>query len=43
MQFENKNTIKIIDWGTSRQFDKDRLMKNKIGTPYYMAPEVVKR
>lgn len=33
--------IKIIDFGTSRKFDKNRLMSNSHGTPYYIAPEVL--
>lgn len=36
------NTIKIIDFGTSRRFEPNQLMKNSHGTPYYIAPEVLK-
>jgi calcium-dependent protein kinase len=35
------NTIKIIDFGTSRKFEPDKLMTNYHGTPYYIAPEVI--
>ncbi len=33
--------IKIIDFGTSRIFDKKSNMKAIHGTPYYIAPEVI--
>jgi calcium-dependent protein kinase len=38
--------IKVIDFGTSRVFDKDssnNKMMQKLGTPYYIAPEVLKK
>ncbi len=36
--------IKIIDFGLSRHDDKDfGIMKTKVGTPYYVAPEVLNR
>eukprot|EP01066_Platyproteum_vivax_P006551 Platyproteum_vivax@DN232_c0_g1_i1.p1 len=35
--------IKVIDFGTSRVFNPDRAMHQKLGTPYYVAPEVLKR
>jgi calcium-dependent protein kinase len=34
-------TIKIIDFGTSRVFDENQKMKQRFGTPYYIAPEVL--
>ena len=34
--------IKIIDFGTSKVFDPKKKMKQAIGTPYYIAPEVIK-
>ena len=38
--------LKVIDWGTSRQYnpnpDKKFNMTAKFGTPYYIAPEVLK-
>lgn len=34
-------TTKIIDFGTSRKFETDKLMSNFHGTPYYVAPEVL--
>ena len=37
--------IKIIDFGTSRMFDSQmgKKMHQKLGTPYYVAPEVLKK
>eukprot|EP00531_Pseudo-nitzschia_arenysensis_P018048 CAMPEP_0116125478 /NCGR_PEP_ID=MMETSP0329-20121206/5831_1 /TAXON_ID=697910 /ORGANISM="Pseudo-nitzschia arenysensis, Strain B593" /LENGTH=570 /DNA_ID=CAMNT_0003619519 /DNA_START=297 /DNA_END=2009 /DNA_ORIENTATION=+ len=36
--------IKIIDFGLSRHKDaNDGMMKTKVGTPYYVAPEVLRR
>ena len=36
--------IKIIDFGTSLLFDEDNdKLKEKIGTPYYIAPEVLSK
>lgn len=34
-------SIKIIDFGTSRGFDSSKKMKGFHGTPYYVAPEVL--
>jgi calcium-dependent protein kinase len=33
--------IKIIDFGTSNYFDKNTKLTLKVGTPYYIAPEVL--
>jgi len=35
--------IKIIDFGTSQFFDKDKKMNKRYGTPYYIAPEVIRK
>ncbi|EAR82072.2 calmodulin-domain kinase (macronuclear) [Tetrahymena thermophila SB210] len=35
--------IKIVDWGTSKIFEQDEVMVEKFGTPYYIAPEVLKK
>ena len=35
--------IKVIDFGTSRLFQKDKNMTQKFGTPYYIAPEVLRK
>lgn len=38
--FDGEN-ITIIDFGTSKHYSKEELMKKTIGTTIYMAPEVV--
>ena len=43
--FESKKenaVVKVIDWGTATEFDPKRMMTKKHGTPYYIAPEVLK-
>jgi calcium-dependent protein kinase len=35
--------IKIIDFGTSLVFDPSRTLDEKLGTPYYIAPEVLNK
>jgi len=35
--------LKVIDFGTSTIFEPKRKMNQKHGTPYYIAPEVLKR
>jgi len=35
--------IKVIDFGTSCAFEKGSKLKKKLGTPYYIAPEVLKK
>ena len=35
--------IKIIDFGTSLVFDPNRNLDEKLGTPYYIAPEVLNK
>jgi len=39
---DNYPLIKLIDWGGARYFSKEKKMKKIKGTPYYMAPEVLK-
>lgn len=36
-------TIKLIDFGTSRTFKPGQKLSEKTGTPYYIAPEVLKK
>lgn len=33
--------LKVIDFGTSRKFDSNTRMTKRLGTPYYIAPEVL--
>lgn len=33
--------LKIIDFGTSRKIHKNEKLHVKMGTPYYIAPEVL--
>jgi len=42
---EEGSPIKIIDFGLARQFNKsqDESMRTVVGTPYYIAPEVLQR
>jgi calcium-dependent protein kinase len=40
---KTKFKVKIIDFGTSQQFDKGTKMTERYGTPYYIAPEVLKK
>lgn len=35
--------LKVIDFGTSREFDPHRKMAQRLGTPYYIAPEVLEK
>ncbi|CAK84516.1 unnamed protein product (macronuclear) [Paramecium tetraurelia] len=35
--------LKIVDFGTSRVFETGYKMNQKLGTPYYIAPEVLER
>ncbi|CAD8087698.1 unnamed protein product [Paramecium primaurelia] len=37
------STLKVIDFGTSRKFDKNQNMSKRLGTPYYIAPEVLQK
>lgn len=34
--------VKVIDFGTAQKFDSSKKMNKVIGTPYYVAPEVLK-
>ena len=34
--------LKLIDFGTAQKFRPDQFMIQQYGTPYYMAPEMIK-
>ncbi|CAD8143599.1 unnamed protein product [Paramecium octaurelia] len=36
-----QSQLKVIDFGTSRKFDHQKAMSKRLGTPYYIAPEVL--
>ena len=42
LNFNDKLSIKVIDFGCSSFFDPEKLMTEVFGTPYYVAPEAVK-
>ena len=39
---EDNSQIKLIDFGTSTKYTEGKMEKTKLGTPYYIAPEVIK-
>ncbi|CAD8090357.1 unnamed protein product [Paramecium primaurelia] len=42
--FDSKTSddcLKIIDFGTAKQLEQNSQLKQKIGTPYFIAPEVI--
>lgn len=38
----DKFDIKIIDWGTAEKVEPGSTLKEKVGTAYYISPEVLK-
>ena len=40
-QFKKDPQIKVIDFGLASYFTESLAMNSRIGTPYYMAPEVI--
>lgn len=42
MLFTTKNTLKLVDFGSSQLFLPGKKLKIKHGTSYYVAPEVIK-
>ncbi len=41
LESANSSQIKLIDFGTSQVFEPAKPMKDRHGTPYYIAPEVL--
>jgi len=39
---DDEGKIKVIDFGTAMAFDPEKGMNNVLGTPYYIAPEILK-
>jgi calcium-dependent protein kinase len=39
----NSFEIKVIDFGLSRTFEPNKNMYSRMGTPFYIAPEVLKK
>ena len=37
------NTIKIADFGMAKLQEAGQLLRSHVGTPYYMAPQILKR
>jgi calcium-dependent protein kinase len=42
-QNKDFDQLKIIDFGTSLVFDTSKPLDEKLGTPYYIAPEVLNK
>lgn len=40
--FAEGNTVKVIDFGTSIEFTRDEKLNARLGTAYYIAPEVLR-
>ena len=40
--FTEDGILKIVDFGTSKVFDHTKILKQCHGTPYYIAPEVLR-
>ncbi|CDW73027.1 protein kinase domain containing protein [Stylonychia lemnae] len=43
LEAEDQWNVKVIDFGLSRYFSNDKKMCQRLGTPYYIAPEVLKK
>lgn len=37
----DKSVLKLIDFGLSCKFEKDQVLTTQVGTPYYVAPQVL--
>lgn len=43
LESDDQWNIKVIDFGLSRTFSSDKKLCQRLGTPYYIAPEVLKK
>ena len=43
MKLTSNSSVKVIDFGISTRIGGNEVLKNTFGTPYYMAPEVIKK
>ena len=39
---KNTNDLRLIDFGLSKAVEAETILKTKVGTPYYVAPEVLR-
>lgn len=39
----NNSNLKVIDFGASTKFDPNVKMTKRIGTPFYVAPEILNK
>lgn len=39
---DSNSSLKLIDFGLSAYFEKSKLLQKAVGTPYYVAPEVLR-
>jgi len=39
----DNSEIKLVDFGLSRTFEPNKNMYSRMGTPFYIAPEVLKK
>jgi calcium-dependent protein kinase len=42
-QIDSQPVLKIIDFGTSKKIKPGKTLSKEIGTPYYVAPEVLNK
>ena len=40
---DDDSYVKLIDFGLAKRISRNEIMNSPNGTPYYIAPEVVKR
>jgi calcium-dependent protein kinase len=40
-QNEEQNIVKLIDFGIAKKIDGNNFLTDRIGTPHYIAPEII--